>query len=490
MFWKNIFNKTCSSSNKSKRLVKSAQDAPAQALVNDWYLFGIRVVRIRNFHSLSRVDIFGLPLLQIRYFAHKTCWYFGKFEILKHRISGPKTGCSQNGPLVLSPGYCSSARRLFWNIGPLAFKNEVSGVSRVVQSLLRGLMSMPSSGYEVCPVYTTMDMMGFVHARSFLLREKNSEDTALDEPVIFRNGDILVNPIPDVREVETHFYALKTLQGMGVKVLFFVHDLIPLRYPTFCPDMFREDFVQWLPLVSRFDGIVAVSQSVAEDYKAWRKENIKGDKPFFVTWFHLGADMKKVPLSRGIPENAEEVFFAMKARPTFLEVSTVEVRKGYGQAFAAFELLWAKGIDANFVMVGRKGWKVDKLTEAIDKHPENGKRLFWLKGISDEYLDKVYEAASCVLFPSEAEGFGLAVVEGAWHGKPLILRDIPVFREIAGDHAAYFSGLEPQALAECLERWLKDWERGCVIPSDGIKPLTWEESAQILLSRLPVTEEN
>ena len=66
--------------------------------------------------------------------------------------------------------------------------------------------------------------------------------------------------------------------------------------------------------------------------------------------------------------------------------------------------------------------------------------------------NKVYEAASGVIMPSEAEGFGLAIIEGAHHGKPLILRDIPVSREIAGDHATYFSGLDPEPLADCIEQ--------------------------------------
>ena len=93
-----------------------------------------------------------------------------------------------------------------------------------------------------------------------------------------------------------------------------------------------------------------------------------------------------------------------------------------------------------------------------------------------------------MLMPSEVEGFGLAVIEGAYHGKPLILRDIPVFREIAGDNATYFSGLEPEPLADVIEQWLKDFEQGGVIPSTGIKPLTWEESARMLLSRLPLQD--
>ena len=81
--------------------------------------------------------------------------------------------------------------------------------------------------------------------------------------------------------------------------------------------------------------------------------------------------------------------------------------------------------------------------------------------------------------------FGLAIVEGARHGKPLILRDLPVFREIAGEHPTYFHGLEPQALVDCIEQWLEDFKKGRAIPSTGIKTLTWEESAKMLLSRLP-----
>ena len=143
-------------------------------------------------------------------------------------------------------------------------------------------------------------------------------------------------------------------------------------------------------------------------------------------------------------------------------------------------------MDVNFVIVGRKGWKIDALAERLERHPENGKRLFWLRGISDEYLNRVYQACACVLFPSEAEGFGLAVAEGARHGKPLILRDLPVFRETAGEHATYFSGLDAESLETCLSQWLERFAAGQAPSSAGIRALSWEESARMLLSRLPL----
>ena len=121
----------------------------------------------------------------------------------------------------------------------------------------------------------------------------------------------------------------------------------------------------------------------------------------------------------------------------------------------------------------------------LEGHAERGRRLFWLSDVSDEFLDCLYEASSAVLMPSEAEGFGLAVVEGARHGRPLILRDLPVFREIAGEGATYFSGLAPEDLSDCLEAWLKKHEEG-TLPSPGkIRILSWEESARMLLAALP-----
>lgn len=52
-------------------------------------------------------------------------------------------------------------------------------------------------------------------------------------------------------------------------------------------------------------------------------------------------------------------------------------------------------------------------------------------------LAALYRRASLVLFPSEAEGFGLPAVEAIACGAPLLLSDIPVLREIAGDAACH-----------------------------------------------------
>ena len=50
--------------------------------------------------------------------------------------------------------------------------------------------------------------------------------------------------------------------------------------------------------------------------------------------------------------------------------------------------------------------------------------------LSDEATADLYARASLLLFPSHCEGFGLPVMHGLAHGKPVVARDLPVFREI------------------------------------------------------------
>lgn len=52
-------------------------------------------------------------------------------------------------------------------------------------------------------------------------------------------------------------------------------------------------------------------------------------------------------------------------------------------------------------------------------------------------LAALYRRAALVLQPSDAEGFGLPLAEAMACGAPLLVSDLPVFREVAGDAAEY-----------------------------------------------------
>lgn len=71
----------------------------------------------------------------------------------------------------------------------------------------------------------------------------------------------------------------------------------------------------------------------------------------------------------------------------------------------------------------------------------------------------MYTFAKAFVFPSKAEGFGLPVVEAAACRCPLILSDIPVFREIIGDQARYFDLYDDRSLARHMEHALSTSQR-------------------------------
>jgi glycosyltransferase involved in cell wall biosynthesis len=212
-----------------------------------------------------------------------------------------------------------------------------------------------------------------------------------------------------------------------------------------------------------------------------------------VDFAHLGADIAVSARSVGLPENAQEVLKNLQSRPSFLMIGTIEPRKGHLQTITAFEQLWNEGHEINLVIVGKEGWKplpdaqrrtIPKIVATLRHHKELGQRLFWLEGISDEYLEKVYAASTCLLMASEGEGFGLPLIEAAQHKLPILARDIPVFREVAGEHAFYFSGLEPEALAKAVKEWLELYKNGRHPKSDAMPWLTWRESTKNLVNIL------
>lgn len=60
-----------------------------------------------------------------------------------------------------------------------------------------------------------------------------------------------------------------------------------------------------------------------------------------------------------------------------------------------------------------------------------------LPHITREVLAAIYRRADLVLQPSDAEGFGLPVIEAMACGTPVVASDLPVLREVGGDAAAY-----------------------------------------------------
>jgi hypothetical protein len=64
------------------------------------------------------------------------------------------------------------------------------------------------------------------------------------------------------------------------------------------------------------------------------------------------------------------------------------------------------------------------------------------------------------------------------------VRDLPVFREVAGEHAFYFSGMDGAALAAAVREWRVLHAEGRAPAPQGMTWMTWHEQARALMALL------
>ncbi len=386
--------------------------------------------------------------------------------------------------LAFNTGH-AGPKQLLLDISEMVKRDAKAGIQRVVRSLLRGFIVNPPQDTEVRPIYFDGTCYKYASAYTASFMGKPSQEVA-DEIVDFCQDDIYLaldlNPSMTAAVHDFHMH----LQCRGIKLYFIVYDILLVQHPEWWPVWTSVIFEAWLQSISKVaSGLICISASVAEEVRAWLAQNppqrLSGPQ---VSSFHLGADVENSLPSKGMPEGAQEVLAALSVKPSFLMVGTIEPRKAHAQVLAAFDLLWGQDIDVNLVIVGKQGWLVDHLVGQLRRHSELNQRMFWLEGISDEYLEKVYSASTCLIFASEGEGFGLPLIEAAQHNKSIIARDIPVLREVAGEHALYFSGRAPEDLADTIKTWLALNQKGMHPKSEGMHYLTWQESALQLKKQL------
>jgi glycosyltransferase involved in cell wall biosynthesis len=264
--------------------------------------------------------------------------------------------------------------------------------------------------------------------------------------ITFRGGDTVLMLDSSWELHHLHLPKLLSARLRGAQVISCLYDTVPLRYSAFCPTVMPMVFSQWIrSALSYSTGFVCISRAVADELHAMLA-GIDFPRPMKIGYWRLGGDfgVKALP-----PAAAEQ---RATRRRSFLMVGTIEPRKGHRVALDAFEILWADGFDGDLVIVGKPGWGNEHLIERLRYHPEAGYRLHWHAQVSDEALQRLYAESDALIAASFAEGFGLPIVEARHFGKPVIVSDIPVFREVTGgaQSARFFAVGSPTALAEAV----------------------------------------
>jgi glycosyltransferase involved in cell wall biosynthesis len=395
-------------------------------------------------------------------------------SVPSRRVEGCATALHE---AMLQPMF--ARQRILVDVSHIADKDLRTGIQRVVRNITRWLYCSNRTGFE--PIAVVLES-GVLAEASQWLRAQGLLEPALSgapvraESIELHWGDTLLMLDSSWATIERYLPLFDELRRHHGKVYTVIYDLLPIRFPHLFVEGGTTWFRQWLDQAVRSsDGCICISRAVADELEMYLR--VRGAPPLQrLGFWHLGCDFQMNPAS-SVPSG--RVRRATEGR-TLLMVGTIEPRKNHALTLDAFEHLWARGIDVNLCIAGRRGWNVGEFMAKIRDHPESGRRLHFIDDPTDEELSHCYVRSAALLVPSAGEGFGLPLVEAAQFGTPILASDIPVFHEVAGEHATYFALGTADDLARVLRAWLT--APADKLPrSSNIARLTWEQSAEQLL---------
>ncbi|MBI1867632.1 MAG: glycosyltransferase family 4 protein [Methylocystis sp.] len=345
----------------------------------------------------------------------------------------------------------AKARRLLVDVTGVVNKDAGAGIERVVKRITQALYEATDSEIPTLAVRCAGGQLSTCH--EFIASLTGRPAAGADREIAIEAGDRFLMLSDAWNAFDEFMPAFERIRRHGGEIVSCIFDLIPELYPHACYDVTVSRYDRWLRrALLESDSFIAISRTVADELADFVDERALPHRPGLkIGWFHCGSD-----IAAGRRDAARDKIRAAVAvdAPVFLCVGTIEPRKGHRTALKAFDDLWNGGLDARLVLVGRRGWYDEALVAEIVTHPEFGRRLYWFDDVADDELSFLYDKASAVLCPSYAEGFGLPIAEAARRDLPVICSDIPVFREVGGEGAAYFRVNDPQALARCIRGWL------------------------------------
>lgn len=243
-----------------------------------------------------------------------------------------------------------------------------------------------------------------------------------------------------------------------------VHDVLPLTIPHRYQDRQRRMIEAQVAALARAHLVVTTCEATKSDlvaHAAVRPERI------------LVAPLGHRPPSTVAPP-------APVPGPYVLGVGSVTPRKGFQVLARAVARL---GDDAPPVVIaGPDGWQADEVRAEVHRLGV-ADRITFLGRVDDDVLEGLYRHALVLCHPSEAEGFGIPVLEAMGYGTPMVAGDIPPVREVAGDAAVLVPPGDADALADALRALLADdadRARRGALGRARAAGMTWQRTADLI----------
>lgn len=272
------------------------------------------------------------------------------------------------------------------------------------------------------------------------------------------------------------FSPMQTIGSVGrnFKLILTLHDLIYYSYPTppsFLPvpvrlgwRLFHKSYTPQRLLLNRADAVVTVSETTK---KLMQKHHLTSKSITVVS---------NAPQPGSVISEQDAVHRLTKRGKDLLYMGSFMPYKGVETLLQAMQEL----PDYRLHLLSRI--QPARLKEL---QPLLGENIVLHQGTSEDDYARLLKTSTALLTASQAEGYGLPVVEAMAAGCPVVLSDIPIFREIAPS-ALFAPADSPRDFAEKI-RQLENPEtmsRQALAGRHAALSYSWQKSAQNLIQLL------
>lgn len=170
-----------------------------------------------------------------------------------------------------------------------------------------------------------------------------------------------------------------------------------------------------------------------------------------------------------------------------LFVSTIEPRKNLERLIEAFLKVQQKIPEAELIIVGGIGWKVQKLMKKIDRLTKENKQIKYLGHVPDEKLIDLYKSVDVLVYPSLYEGFGLPPLEAMACGCPVIVSNVASLPEVVEDAGIFCNPYDTNDIAKKILEVLTNKELKILLSKKGIEQagkFSWENFVKEILTEI------
>ena len=244
------------------------------------------------------------------------------------------------------------------------------------------------------------------------------------------------------------------------KLVVTLHDFIPESLGW---TGLRNPHIGKKKIAHKADMIICVSENTKNE--AISRYKIDENK---LRVIHHGVDMYLNIEPREIPEGS----------PYLLFVGQRSGYKNFQILLESFKEINAKDCRFRLIIVGPELSPSEIVTLNSNVGYEN---WLFLPQQNDEELRDLYSHAFAHIVTSKMEGFGMTILESMAVATPVILSDIPVFREIAGEAGIYFDASNSESLTQALNELCDEdiYKSKSLSSIENARKFSWHKAAKL-----------